>query len=133
MIFTVSSDVDSVRHSSTLFEPFVRWIFPRMSQDHVEELHHLFRKFCHLTEYAFLAVLAWRAIRQPGLKDRRPWRRDEAGLALAIVLLYAASDELHQVFVPGRTGQFSDVVVDVAGGAIGLTVLWCGGKTFKLW
>jgi len=133
VIFAASGDVDSVKHSSTLFEPLLRWLFPHMSPAHVGELHHLFRKCCHMMEYSLLAVLAWRAVRQPQKKVRRPWRRDEAGLALAIVLLYAASDELHQVFIPGRTGQFSDVIVDVIGGSIGLTLLWLAGKKFKHW
>ena len=133
LIFTASSDADSARHSSIYFEPLMRWLFPSMSQPHIEELHYAFRKCCHLTEFAILAVLAWRAVRQPQRNERRDWRWDEAGLALAIVQLYAASDELHQVYIPSRTGQISDVVVDVIGGAIGLTLLWLAGKKFKLW
>lgn len=111
----------------------MRWLFPSMTQVHIEELHYAFRKCCHMMEFGVLAVLAWRAIRQPKRNDLRPWRWDEAGLSLAIVLLYAASDELHQVFIPSRTGQISDVAVDVIGGTIGLTLLWLAGKKFKLW
>ena len=133
VIFTASSDADSARHSSIYFEPLMRWLFPSMSQAHIEQLHYAFRKCCHMTEFAVLAVLMWRAIRQPQRNDRRNWRWDEAGLALSLVFLYAASDELHQVFIPSRTGQISDVVVDVLGGAIGLTLLWLAGKKFKLW
>jgi VanZ family protein len=143
VIFTASSDAESSRHSSIYFEPLVHWLFPSMSQAHVEELHYAFRKCCHMMEFAILAVLAWRAIRQPVWNRSRPlvapkrtvggWRWDEAGMSLAIVLLYAASDELHQVFIPSRTGQISDVVVDVIGGSIGLTLLWLAGKKFKLW
>jgi VanZ family protein len=133
IIFTASGDTQSSRHSSTLFEPLLRWLCPWLAPPRVEEIHYLFRKICHLTEYAVLAVLCWRAIRQPQRHDPRPWRWPEAGLALAIVWLYAASDELHQVFVPSRTGQFSDVIVDVSGGAIGLALLWVAGKKFKQW
>jgi VanZ family protein len=133
IIFTASSDAKSAQHSSVFFEPFVRWLFPHMSENHVGELHHLFRKCCHLMEYAFFALMAWRAIRQPQKNDRRPWRWDEAGLALALLFLYAASDEFHQIFVPGRTALFSDVIVDTSGGVIGLALLWLGGKKFKRW
>ena len=133
IIFTASSDAESAHHSSIYFEPLMRWLFPSMSQAHIEQLHYAFRKCCHMTEFAVLAVLMWRAIRQPQRNDRRNWRWDEAGLALSLVFLYAASDELHQVFIPSRTGQISDVVVDVLGGAIGLTLLWLAGKKFKLW
>jgi len=133
VIFSASSDVQSYQHSSTLFEPLLRWLFPHLPQARVEELHHLFRKSCHLTEYAILVLLLWRAIRQPQKNLARPWHWPEAGLALAIVFFYAASDELHQVFVPGRTGQISDVAVDVSGAVAGLALLWLGGKLFKHW
>ncbi len=133
VIFTASSDAESSHHSSIYFEPLMRWLFPQMSQTRIEELHYDFRKGCHMTEFAILAVLAWRAIRQPQRHDQRKWRWDEAGVALAVVFLYASSDELHQVFIPSRTGQISDVVVDVIGGTIGLALLWLAGKKFKRW
>ena len=57
----------------------------------------------------------------------------DATMAWSLVFLYAASDELHQVFVPNRTGMVSDVAVDVSGAAIGLTLLWISGKIFKRW
>ena len=44
-------------------------------------------------------------------------------LVLCIVALYAASDEFHQRFTPGRTPSFRDVGIDVAGGLIGLAVM----------
>jgi VanZ family protein len=131
VIFSASADANSYRHSSTLFEPFIHWLFPHMSQDRVEMIHHLFRKCGHLTEYAILALLLWRSIRQPEKSRPRPWRWDEAGLALALVLLYAASDEIHQVYVANRTALTTDVVIDTSGGAVGLMLLWVLGKIFK--
>ena len=133
LIFSASGDTKSYQHTSALFEPLLHWLFPQMSQAHVEYLHHLVRKTGHLTEYALLALLLWRAIRQPVRRDPRPWRRDEAGLSLAIVFLYAASDEFHQIFVNGRTALVSDVLVDASGGFIGLLLLWSVGKIFKHW
>jgi VanZ family protein len=56
--------------------------------------------------------------------DPRPWSWAEAGLALAVVFAYAASDELHQVFVPNRTALVSDVLIDTSGGASFLLLLW---------
>ncbi len=131
VIFSASADADSYKHSSTLFEPLMHWLFPRMSQERAEQIHHIFRKCGHLTEYAILALLLWRSIHQPDKKNPRPWRWDEAGLALAIVVLYAASDEIHQVFVATRTALTSDVFIDTSGGAIGLTLLWLGKKTLN--
>lgn len=131
LIFSASADTNSYRHSSTLFEPLLHWLFPQMPQPQIETLHHLFRKCAHLTEYAVLALLLWRALHRPQKNQPRPWRWDEAGLAFALVFLYAASDELHQVFVPSRTALVSDVFIDASGGAAALAVLWFGKRIFK--
>jgi VanZ family protein len=133
VIFSASSDTKSYEHTSRFFEPFLHWLFPQMPQAHVELIHHLVRKTGHLTEFALLALLLWRAIRQPQKNDSRPWRWDEAGLSLSIVFLYAASDEFHQIFVALRTALVSDVIIDTTGGAIGLLLLWLTGKIFKHW
>ena len=66
------------------------------------------RKLAHATEFAVLGALLLRALR-------------EEIPALALGVAYAASDELHQHFVPGRTGAPLDVVIDAVGVAIGVT------------
>jgi len=94
-----------------------------MSQETIERLHHDFRKCGHLTEYAILGLLVWRALH--GTKSALPpWSWPKVGGTLTIVFLYAALDEFHQKFVPGRTPLVSDVFIDVAGAAIGLLGLW---------
>jgi VanZ family protein len=124
VIFTASADSHSYQHSSTLFEPLIRWLFPHLPAAEVEQLHHYFRKCGHLSEYAILALLVWRAIHRPAKGEVRPWKWDEAGLALAIVFTYAASDEFHQIFVPTRTPLISDVTIDTTGGALALAAWW---------
>ncbi len=69
------------------------------------------RKIGHAGEFAVLALLFLRAL---GVS---PWRY---GLAFAAACAYAASDELHQHFVRGRTGSPRDVAIDAAGTALGL-------------
>jgi len=133
LIFFASADTRSAQHSSGLFVPLMHWLFPGLSLEAIDILHFAFRKCGHLTEFAILALLFWRAIRQPQRNDPRPWRWDEAGLALTLVFTYAATDELHQVFVPLRTGMVSDILIDAIGGAAGLVVLWLAGKIFKRW
>jgi VanZ family protein len=128
LVFSFSADGESNRHSSRFFEPILHWLFPQMPSAQVEAIHHLIRKCGHLTEYAILALLLWRAIRQSAGNLPRPWHWGEVGLTLACVWLYAAGDELHQVFVPGRTGQVSDVFIDTAGGALALLALWLGRR-----
>jgi VanZ family protein len=131
LIFSASADSHSSQHSSRFVEPLLRWLFPQMPQAQIEAIHHIFRKCAHLAEYSILALLLWRAIRKPEKGNPRPWNWTEAGLALSIVFLYAASDELHQVFVPTRTAQVSDVLIDTSGGATALFALWIFGHWRK--
>ena len=133
LIFSASADSHSYEHSSLFVEPVLRWLFPGMSQSRVEAIHHLIRKCAHLTEYAMLALLLWRALRQPVKNDPRPWNWREARLTLLIVMLYAASDEFHQIFVPTRSPLVSDVLIDTVGGAAGLLALWTLGRWRKDW
>jgi len=123
IVFSASSDVHSQEHSSRFFEPFLRWLFPHLSPEGVESVHHLFRKVCHLTEYAILALLIWRALHQ-AKTDLPDWSWPRVGGTLLVVFLYAATDEFHQRFVPGRTPLVSDVFIDTAGGAVGLLLRW---------
>jgi VanZ family protein len=71
---------------------------------------YVLRKGAHMTEYAILAVLLVRAT------GSYAW-------ALALTVAYAASDEVHQIFVRGRHGSPIDVGIDAVGALIGLGVL----------
>lgn len=72
----------------------------------------------HFSEYALLAALLWLALRStPALASRA------AALAFGIAVLYAASDELHQSFVPGRHPDVRDLLVDAAGALTALLLL----------
>lgn len=122
VIYTGSSDAHSSEHSSRFIEPIIRWLFPRMSQPHIEDVHLFVRKCGHLTEYAILALLVWRALHQS--KNRLPtWSWPKVGGTLLVVFLYASTDEFHQRFVPTRTAHFTDVLIDTTGAAIALLVL----------
>ena len=122
LIFSASSDAHSYEHSSRIIEPLLRWLFPQMPQARVELIHHIFRKCCHLGEYAVLALLLWRALNRS--KNLPPWSWPRIQGTMLLVCLYAATDEFHQSFVPTRTSLVSDVFIDTAGGAIGLLVFW---------
>lgn len=69
----------------------------------------LILKSFHLIEYAFLAILLSFAI----YKNK---------LVVFIAYLYAISDEIHQSFVPGRTGRFRDTLIDLIGILIGILI-----------
>lgn len=67
------------------------------------------RKIIHFAQYALLAYLWWRALRE-GLGVRRA-----ALAAFLVTVAYAATDEYHQTFVKGRNGSPVDWAIDTAG------------------
>ena len=133
VIFSASADSKSSQHSSHLLVPILRWLFPNLSEDAIDATVTGARKCAHLTEYAVLALLFWRALRKPVKSDPRPWSWADARLAILLVALYAASDEFHQLFVPTRDATVRDVVIDTIGGTLGLVFLWAVGRWRKLW
>lgn len=76
------------------------------------------RKGAHFSEYALMGVLAFGAF----VRIKKYIPRYLASLVFCIV--YAATDEFHQMFVPGRAGMVRDVIVDSCGAATG-TLLAC--------
>jgi VanZ family protein len=70
----------------------------------------LLRKLAHATEFGVLTLLIWHAL--PDGVRRVSVR---IGVAVLAAVGYAALDELHQSFVPGRHGALKDVAVDAAG------------------
>ena len=76
------------------------------------------RKAAHMTEYA---ILGWLAFAFSGTFEMR--QKVHYIAALGFAFCYASTDEFHQLFIPGRSGQFTDVCIDTAGAAIGLLLL----------
>ncbi len=81
-------------------------------------------KVLHLGAYAGLAVTICRAL-AGGLPSRLSAR--VMAIAFASTVAYGTSDELHQMFVPGRSPDVYDVVADAAGAAVGLFGCWAWG------
>lgn len=78
--------------------------------------NHLLRKAAHVTEFAILGALL--AAAAAGLR-RRPY------LAPYLLgLIWALGDETHQLYVPGRSGELTDVWIDFAGVILGATMIW---------
>lgn len=73
----------------------------------------LVKKAAHVLEYAILFVLIYRATGK------------KIPLSFVLTILYAASDELHQTFVPGRTPKLYDIFgFDITGANIASYALW---------
>ena len=85
---------------------------------------HILKKAGHMMGYGILAFLLWRAFSQgQGALSR-------SALVAAFVgsVLYAASDEYHQSFVPGRNGTSVDVGFDTVGALVALLVVGSLGR-----
>lgn len=116
VILGFSGDEFSAGSTSRIIGPLLQWLFPHLDAAARLALHLWVRKLAHLTEYAALGLLVFRALR---LSLAIPLART-ALLGLLVVLGVAATDELRQAFLASRTGSLVDVGIDCAGGALGV-------------
>ena len=77
----------------------------------------ILKKAAHMAEYGILTFLLWRAL------SRGILSRSALAIAFVVSILYAASDEYHQTFVPGRHGTLVDVGIDAIGTLVALLVV----------
>lgn len=121
LIFIGSTDLLSSGRTSRFIGPVLRWLKPDVTEGQIRFVQMIVRKTGHLAEYAILAALILRALRD--MEDRRRAIR----VAILLSIAYAASDEWHQLFVPTRQGSVWDVVIDAVGAALGAS-LWEAGS-----
>ncbi len=110
--------------TSRVVVPVIQLLLPWLTAAQVQLFHWILRKGAHLTEYAVLALLLFRAF-----VCGHGWRWHRAGLgALAISVAWAATDEAHQAFVPNRGASGLDVLLDATGAALALAVVCCARR-----
>jgi VanZ family protein len=133
VLFTASGEIGSMPRSSRFLEPAIRWAFPHLSSEALGVAVFTIRKCAHVSEYAVLALLVWRALRKPTRRDSRPWSWQLAGVTIAVAFAYAASDEMHQYFIPSRDASVRDVMLDTVGATIALLLLFADGRRRTRW
>jgi VanZ family protein len=122
IIFLGSTDILSAEHTSRFLVPFLRWFDPQISLAALAQIQFAIRKLGHLTEYAILAMLFWRAL---GSGTRWQMKMSILFFVAALVCaIFAASDEFHQSFVPSRTSSPADAMIDICGALTGLAICW---------
>ena len=120
VIFVGSTNIMSAEHTSRYIVPFLLWLKPGMSPHAIWIILVVTRKCAHVTEYAVLALLLWRALRNlPALHTKT---FIVCGAVLVGCAVFAASDEFHQTFVKSRTPSVRDVLLDVAGALLGVLI-----------
>ena len=127
LIFYLSNQkaAQSDNTSSSFIETVIKIVdknFDNLSEDEryqkVQSYQKSVRTLAHMGEYAFLGVLVCAfALTFKGRVGRLL-------LGFLFCALYAASDEVHQLFVEGRSFQISDIAVDSAGAAVGIAAFF---------
>lgn len=123
MIFSFSSETaDDSTETSTGFSRLIINLLPftadmpEAEKDLLaQELDGVVRTLAHFSIYAALGFFLLGAL-------RRTFDHNTMLIAIAFCVLYAISDEVHQLFVGGRSGQISDVVTDSLGSLAGTLV-----------
>ena len=91
-------------------------IFPETAFD-FSMLSFIVRKAAHFFAYLILGSLVMNGFRGKELPANK-W----LGRAVIVCVLYAISDEIHQLYVPGRSGEVKDVLLDSVGALIGIGI-----------
>lgn len=81
----------------------------------IEPFIHFTRKAAHFTIYASLGLFVKLFVLTLNNKFSL-----KLVVSISVCLFYAISDEVHQIFVSGRSGQFSDVILDFCGSCCGI-------------
>ncbi len=128
LIFTMSAQPaeQSSQLSGGLVSRIVSALYPNFNDlSHTTQtniIHNttfIVRKAAHFFEYFVLGVLGFLTVNT--FNKYSLFMR--AVLAAVLCVLYAASDEIHQYFVPGRACRFTDILIDSAGILIAIIII----------
>jgi len=129
-IFSFSSEVSEVSNATSegvcyfISSVFVKG-FTSLSQEaqeaKIQELVPIVRKIAHFLIYAALGFFAYLTKGAYSLEKGAEYKWVKTSvISVAFCLLYAVSDEVHQLFVSGRSGSVRDVFIDLSGAAVGV-------------
>lgn len=119
LIWSISSDLGSTDHSAGPFAWIATVLFPWATPAQIDLAHLIVRKIGHMVEYAILTALWFRTL----YAGRGFPFGSSALLALTISVAWAITDEVHQSFVPSRTGSVLDVIIDSTGAILCLLLV----------
>ena len=126
-----SSDAASSDNTLGLLHTVLLFLFPHISGGWIWEINYLLRKTGHFMGYGVLGVLVFFAFRNTNRDSVAPallrrwgtrlhdfWRMEWVWLSMAVAVITAALDEIHQSFIASRTGRWQDVALDACGSAV---------------
>lgn len=116
-IFYMSSQIATTSSGmSRIFVEPVRPYAPGFTED---ILTTLVRKSAHIFMYFVLGLLIYNVLNEYKLGSKK-----HIGYSILFAFLYAITDEVHQSFVPGRSAEVRDVLIDTIGASVGVLVYW---------
>jgi len=108
-----STDLLSSAHTGRVLYAVVTYFFGHVHPMVFVVWNHLLRKTGHVTGYAILSWLLFRAWRATlPLPNAVTWSFAWARVAFLMTALVATLDEWHQTFIPSRTGNLRDILLD---------------------
>ncbi|HYL14146.1 MAG TPA: VanZ family protein [Terriglobales bacterium] len=120
-----STDLLSSAHTGSILYSVVTFLFGRVNPIVFLVWHHLLRKAGHVTGYAILSYLLFRAWRTTlPLPNAVAWSFAWARISFFMTSLVATLDEWHQTFIPSRGGSLSDVLLDSTAALGAQFILW---------
>ena len=133
VIFAASADQDSMYRTKQIVTPVVKWLFPDISWMGLDQIIALVRKGAHVFVYAVLAGLLWYAFTGTLQERAKGWNWRPVFWTMSLIVVYAASDEIHQRFVPNRGSSYKDVIIDTTGAAAAMGLVWVSGRCRHRW
>ena len=109
-VIALESGFGSPGKTAPVLQQIALWLFGDMDPARFASMHHAVRKGGHFLGYGILGYLWFRAFTRVINSTQAC-----AGLAIACTFVIACLGEWHQSFLPSRSGQFSDVVLDTCG------------------
>ncbi len=123
-----STDTFSSARTNGPLRHLAEWLAGPISLAQWDIIHHYMRKTGHFIGYGMVGLswlrawlLTWRA--RLRLQPNWSWRGYAIAMALCATMLVASCDEVHQSYLPSRTGLVSDVWLDTLGAAVLILLL----------
>ncbi len=126
-----STDLASANNTTGVLYTVIAAVVPQVEESFVSQLDEILRKTGHFAGYGILSVLVFLALkninydrlrsilpRPWGICWRDFWRWEWVLLGTMVTIVTAAFDEIHQTFIPSRTGRWQDVILDSIGAAV---------------
>ena len=126
-----STDMASAGNTSGLLYSVIKVVSPNVERAFVDLLDEILRKTGHFLGYGILSALVFLALRNTnrdrvrvllsrtwGACLRDLWRMEWAVIGVLATIVTASYDEIHQSFIPSRTGRWQDVVLDTCGAIV---------------